>query len=1059
MHLVTKTRKSVAFAFFAALAATAALAGSAGAQHGTPGTTQLISRPSGMGPASAGQANASTVHSQHTVSANGRFVVFESMADGLSSEDDNSRSNVYVRDLQTGVTTFASRATGVHGAPAHSDSYGASISGDGTRVGFTTNAGLDPSDTNATADVYARDLASNTTTLVSRATGPAGAVGNKYSTGQSIDADGKRVAFSSNSTNLDPSDGDDSTDVYVRDLTSNTTTLVSRATGLAGVKGNTFSFEPSISDSGSRIAFMSCATNLDPADTNAACDIYVRNFAGLATSTWWVSKTSGGLAVPEGAQNPSLSGDGNTIAFDSQGKFEPADTNKFTDVYYHEMTFGKTYLVSRADGLGPVGNASSGYASVNTDGTKIAFMSAARNFNAADTNKNSDVYVRAAGTTRLVSRGDTAAGAGGDDYSTVPSINGDGTKVDFYSKASNFAASPGPDFTEVYLRNLSANTTTLVSRSSGFAPYAADVNSSRFGESFQNRISADGRFVVFESDADSLSNADNNRYRNVFVRDTLTDTTMLVSAGPSGGGNGSSGDETISADGTTAAFYSSASNLVAGDTNSTTDVFVRNLKTGAVTRINTGVAGADDAGLSADGTKVLVETDAALVPADTNKSSDLYVDDLKAGTITLVSRANGAAGAAGNDGSYYASMSADGRKVAFYSYATNFVAGVTGTQIYVRDLAAGTTTLVSRASGAGAADNSTPEDAVISANGTAVAFDSFADNLVPGDTNTNNDVFLRNLVTNTTTLVSRASGAAGALGNDYSGSASINAEGTKVAFKSDAGNLVGGDTNKSSDVFIRDVGANTTALVSRAANGGPANADSYLPALSANGNCVAFESDAGNIDPSAAPGDFERVFMATVARECPVDPPDTKIASAPPALTKSRTPQFAFSSNDPAASYQCSLDGAAFAACPAAYATPPVADGKHTLAVRAIDPAGYVDASPVAASWETDATAPLVKVRVPKQRLGAVRAKGLRVVISCNEACEGSSKLFAGKRLIGTVRIKLSGAGKKSLRVKLTRQAKRSLAHTQIVRLTLRTSATDIAGNVRHNARSLKLRR
>src|SRR5436190_6579602 len=577
MHLVTKTPKIVAPAFFAALAASAALAGSAGAEHGTPSTTQLISRPSGTGAVSPGAANSSTVGRTHNVSADGRFVVFESKADGLSNDDDDTVQNVYARDLQTGVTTLVSRATGPNGASAHKESADSVISADGTHVAFATSASLDPADTNAIGDIYVRDLTNNTTTLVSRATGAAGVVGNNYSGWPSLDADGKRVAFSTNATNVDPADANTFSDVYVRDLASNTTTLVSRAAGAAGVRRDSNSSQPSISNSGSRIAFFSCASNLDPSDTNANCDVFMRDLGTNPASTWLERKTSGGLGSPLGAASPSISGDGKTIAFDSQGKLDPADTNNWTDVYIHELTFGKTYLVSRADGLGAVGNANSQYPSINADGTKIAFASVASNFSAADTNKTNDIYVRdltGTETTKLVSRDDTATGAVGSNYSNIASISGDGTKVVFSSYASNFAASPGPDFTQVYMRNLSANSTTLVSRSSGTGPYPTDVNHSGFSEAYQNKISADGRLVVFGSLADSLSTGDDNNYRNVFVRDALSDATTLVSVAPTGPANGYSGDESISSDGTTVAFDSNASNLVAGDNNGTYDVFV-----------------------------------------------------------------------------------------------------------------------------------------------------------------------------------------------------------------------------------------------------------------------------------------------------------------------------------------------------------------------------------------------------------------------------------------------------------------------------------------------------
>ena len=200
--------------------------------------------------------------------------------------------------------------------------------------------------------------------------------------------------------------------------------------------------------------------------------------------------------------------------------------------------------------------------------------------------------------------------------------------------------------------------------------------------------------------------------------------------------------------------------------------------------------------------------------------------------------------------------------------------------------------------------------------------------------------------------------------------------------------------------------------------------------------------------------------MRTLARECPVDPPDTTIASGPPALTKNKTPAFTFTSNDPGATFQCSLDGGAFAACAASFKTPPVKDGNHTLTVRAVDPAGYLDASPATRAWTTDATPPRIAVTVPRQRLRTVRARGLLVTVRCNERCTVGATLFRGRKAIGIGTVKLPAAGRKAFRVKLTRKAKRALKHRRSVRLKLRTTAVDQVGNrSRANVRALRLRR
>jgi hypothetical protein len=188
--------------------------------------------------------------------------------------------------------------------------------------------------------------------------------------------------------------------------------------------------------------------------------------------------------------------------------------------------------------------------------------------------------------------------------------------------------------------------------------------------------------------------------------------------------------------------------------------------------------------------------------------------------------------------------------------------------------------------------------------------------------------------------------------------------------------------------------------------------------------------------------------------------PDTTITSGPPGLTRDRTPTFMFSSSDPTATFQCAIDSAPFAACSSPYTTPPVNDSTHTLAVRAVDPAGSVDPSPATRTWTTDTHPPKLKVTVRRQRLRVVRLRGLSVILQCTERCDGRATLFRGKKVVGTGTVKLLEAGRKAFSVELTRKATRALAHTSTVTLKLRTTATDEVGNrSRPNTRGVRLRR
>jgi len=364
-------------------------------------------------------------------------------------------------------------------------------------------------------------------------------------------------------------------------------------------------------------------------------------------------------------------------------------------------------------------------------------------------------------------------------------------------------------------------------------------------------ISADGRFVAFDSDASNLVPGDTNSNRDIFVRDTLTNTTTRVSFDSAGNqANSNSFGASISADGRFVAFESLASNIVPGDTNSNRDIFVRDRLTNTTTRVSLDSAGnqandaSDRVSISADGRFVAFTSDASnLVPGDTNGDPDIFVRDRLTNTTTRVS-----VNSAGNQGNVRSlfnapSISADGRFVAFESRASNIVPGDTndGLDIFVRDTLTNTTTRVSLDS-AGNQGNSSSESPSISADGRFVAFTSRASNIVPGDTNSRGDIFVRDRLTNTTTRVSVDS--AGNQRNIDSYSPSISADGRFVAFESGASNI---DLGTDSDIFVRDTLTNTTTNVSVDSAGNRGEGES--PSISADGRFVAFESNSSNLVP------------------------------------------------------------------------------------------------------------------------------------------------------------------------------------------------------------------
>jgi len=382
-------------------------------------------------------------------------------------------------------------------------------------------------------------------------------------------------------------------------------------------------------------------------------------------------------------------------------------------------------------------------------------------------------------------------------------------------------------------------------------------------------ISSDCRYVAFESNATNLLGVgiDTNGWSDIFVRDRLTATTARVSIHSDGTtqGDNRSNSPSISSDGRHVAFESWATNLAGIGDGIFPDIFVHNCQTGDTIRVSVeDSAGAEGGGpsfhpsISGDGRYVAFDSDADLVPTDSGDYYDIFVHDRDADENGIydevaplgISTTRVSVDAGGNESnghSYSPAISGDGRYVTFESFATDLVAGGTNgnSHIFVRDRQTGTTTLVSVHSNGteGDQDSTLPS---ISADGRYVAFQSQADNLIDGDTNVFplSDIFVHDLQTGTTTLVSVDSN--GIQGNGDSTLPSISADGRYVTFKSQADNLVVGDTNLSplSDIFVHDLQTGITNLVSVDSNGIQGDGDSSAPSISSDGKFVAFESDA-----------------------------------------------------------------------------------------------------------------------------------------------------------------------------------------------------------------------
>ncbi|HEV7774437.1 MAG TPA: hypothetical protein VGO48_14245 [Conexibacter sp.] len=814
---------------FATLALLVGAAGPvAAAGFGTTFLTGGLDLPAGA--IAGGQSGyASSAPARSSESADGRYVAFVSDADALDPAANPDVTNVYRKDRLTGEVVLVSRATGASGAAFPATSENPVISDDGTRVAFRTRAALSVTDADGgRSDVYVRDIPTNTTFLASIGTG---AVQTATDTADfDLSGDGQHVAFTTNDRLDGANDTNALQDVYLRNLGSGTTTLVSINTTRNG-GGDADSWVPAVSADGGWVAFASTATNVATYTPGSGLQAFVRDIGSGVTTL--VSAASSGATRG------------------SNGDVETLD-------------------IAGAPARGAAAS------------VFVAYDSTAADIAAADPSGDRSVFLRQLSVpgSVLVSRADGAAGANADSRASTPSISADARRVVFSSDATNLGA--GADYYGTYLRDLASSRTLLASADNAYA--------------VQGTISADGRFLTWdETGATADSDPD---YPAVFGRtyDTAISNLgaiALVSRPPGSGAfltnwihieSPDPGARWVSADGRYIVFRAFTTRLLAGRPGGPGQVYRRDLLTGAVELAAraTGAGGAVadrssySPSISADGTRVAFVSYAHLDPAHTDSTGQTYVRDFAAGTTTLVSRADGPAGALPNEDTYYPAISPDGTRVAFASTATNMGVPGTDAHVYLRTLATGGTQLVDRASGpAGAAGNGPADLPSLSRDGRLVAFGSEASNLSADDPDTSADVFVRDTVAGTTTLLSRRSGLAGQHATRASRYPAISADGGVVAFRTSDETLApeAGSWGGFDQVVARTVATGVNTLVSRAPGGAVANDDADHPSVSGDGSVIAFDSVATNLLAGVGGSNRDGVFARTMGTGALSGPP------------------------------------------------------------------------------------------------------------------------------------------------------------------------------------------
>ncbi len=653
-------------------------------------------------------------------------------------------------------------------------------------------------------------------------------------------------------------------------------------------------------------------------------------FAGVLYATQRVSVDNVNILIGNNhSSNPVVSRDGRFVAFVSKASnLAPNDTNNDEDIFIHDRQNNtiERVVVTGIDNLHISYNTE---ISMSDDGRYIVFVSLT-NLTADDDNDNKyDVYLidRENQSLKCISI-DRVGGFAGNGHSQEASINADGTRIVFYSTSTNLLNNTTTTASgNIFLYTLEDDrvvwNVTDTDNSTG--------NGGNGGCRYPH-ISADGRYIVFQSHASDLVAGDNNGKRDFFTRGTHQgDPIIRIDARYTTTSNIPS-DSSISDDGRYIVFDSELDDLVPDDTNGVTDVFIYDKNDASITRLNvdgvqgilsksrsqisgdgnyiTYISGAttaerrvyrykrvdssvevmslNSAGenlnnesrkgvMSFDGELVVFSTRASNVtPFDTNVKLDIVIRDRSNNSTDILS---GHTPMSNNSSGDQTALSRDGRYVVFDSSASNLVSNDTNGKkdIFVRDTKNNTIEMVS-ISTAGTQGNYDAKDPSMSADGNHIVFESFANNLTTGDSNGKYDIFLHNRQANTTTLISKKQD--GTQSNDHSFDARISADGKFVVFKSSEALDNTHDLNTKSDVYMYNMQSGEIKLISLASDGSSGNGDSFSPAVSNNGRYVAFASSATNFSSTTVTANRVNIFLRDTQAEITTKVNDASEADA-----------------------------------------------------------------------------------------------------------------------------------------------------------------------------------
>jgi hypothetical protein len=514
------------------------------------------------------------------LSSDGRYALFESRASDLVPNDTNNATDIFVRDMASNTTVLVS--LGTNRAAANGESRSSVMTPDGRYVAFVSEASnLVDNDTNRIPDVFLRDLQSQTTTLISTGAMPAcQAAFFCGSESPDMSADGRYVAFYSYATNL-VSGVTNSGEIYVRDTIAGTTILaITNAQTILqsvfGVSSNIVSFNHAISANGKYVAFQA-GVSRSPA-FRPPREVMILRFS-LETGLTDIVNTN--AYFPQSViyyeiHTLSITPDGRFIAFVANTN-DNSGTTTCIDLWDAQSQTA-TLVSGDLNGNVPV-HSTCDWPTFDPTGRFVAFLSSATNLVTNTLAGDYHLYLRdvQAGTTILVDT-DTNGIGSSVTPSTQPSLSNNGRLVAFESLDANLVPDDRNHAYDVFVRHTRNSRFDLISARASTLASATANGQSAIGAF---AVSGDGRWVAFSSDADNLIANDTNAVRDVFVHDLVNQTNVLVSVATNGAsGDGPSTEAAISSNGRFVAFTSLADNLVAGDSNGRQGVFVRNLQSG-----------------------------------------------------------------------------------------------------------------------------------------------------------------------------------------------------------------------------------------------------------------------------------------------------------------------------------------------------------------------------------------------------------------------------------------------------------------------------------------------